>query len=203
MIDFPANPTLGQSFNSVTGGVYTWDGVAWSLIATGLDRWAMRGIGEIYMLNTALTGVEIPPATTDGTVWIELTAGLTGAGAFNNGKLTTESVTGSAPLVNATAVIALSGSPMNGQTVDLINTEGRILRPSTSPGTKQTDAFQSHKHTYPAATSTANNLAISGSAPSGTVLSSTPIDDGVNGTPRLGNETRMKNVGVKAYMRIK
>lgn len=203
MIDFPTSPTIGQIFNSLTGGIYTWDGVAWSLSNSGFDRWAARGIGEFYMVNTALAGVDIPPDTTDATVWIELTAGLTGAGAFNSGKLTTESVSGSAPLVLATAVISFSGSPMNGQTVDLINSEGRILRPSTSPGLKQADAFQSHVHQYGAGTSNANNQAITGSAPSGNIQSSTPVNDGTNGTPRLGNETRMKNVGVKAYMRIK
>jgi hypothetical protein len=31
MIDFPSSPTLGQVFNSGTGTIYTWDGVAWNL----------------------------------------------------------------------------------------------------------------------------------------------------------------------------
>lgn len=35
----------------------------------------------------------------------------------------------------ASAVVSLVDSPLNGKTVRLLNTEGRILRPSTSPGT--------------------------------------------------------------------
>lgn len=31
MIDFPSSPSVGQIFNSGTGPVYIWDGVAWSL----------------------------------------------------------------------------------------------------------------------------------------------------------------------------
>lgn len=31
MIDFPASPVAGQKFNSGTGGIYTFDGVAWNL----------------------------------------------------------------------------------------------------------------------------------------------------------------------------
>jgi len=209
MIDFPSNPTVGQVFNSLTGGIYTWDGVAWSLTNSGFDRWNVRGIGEIYMVNTALAGVDIPPDTTSATVWVELTAGLTGAGAFNNGKLTTETVTGSAPLVLATAVIALTGSPMNGQTISLLNTEGRILRPSASPNTLQDDALQGHFHTNISGYQVIN-VSGSGTRDFGTGARSTPVasvgapsTDGTNGTPRTANETRMKNIGVKAYMRIK
>lgn len=31
MIDFPSSPSVGQIFNSGTGPIYVWDGVAWSL----------------------------------------------------------------------------------------------------------------------------------------------------------------------------
>lgn len=175
--------------------------------------WQMRcGIGQVYVVDTSKTGAEIPPSTTTGPVFIELTAGLTGVGNFNNGKLTSESVTGSAPLVLATATINLASSPMNGQVIDLLNTEGRILRPSTSAGTKQDDQSQGHGHNF-----VVSNGQRGVGSPSGTVditsgggspatltdRVTTAISDGTNGTPRVGTENRMKNVGVKAYMRIK
>lgn len=34
MIDFPSSPSVGQIFNSGTGPIYVWDGVAWSLTTT-------------------------------------------------------------------------------------------------------------------------------------------------------------------------
>ena len=33
MIDFPNSPTTGQIYNSGTGPIYIWDGVAWSLVS--------------------------------------------------------------------------------------------------------------------------------------------------------------------------
>ncbi|MEH7903991.1 hypothetical protein V7794_22610 [Rhizobium laguerreae] len=168
-------------------------------------KWRSRAIGEVVLLNTAITGVDIPPSTTSDTVWIELTSGLTGVGAFNNGKLTTETVSGSAPLVLATAVVNYVSSPMIGQTIRLLNTEARIQRPSTSPGTLQNDQIQDHSHTLRfsdmsgsvggsdvARFNSANNV-LSG-AQSGSI--------GTLVASRFGDETRMKNIGVKAYMRI-
>lgn len=223
MIDFPSSPAIGQSFTSGTGGVYTWDGVAWNLTGVGFDKWSLRGIGEWYFADTSRAGVEIPPQSNALSTWIELTAGLTGVGAFNNGKLTSESVSGSTPLVIATAVISLAGSPMNGQTVDLLNTESRIIRPSTSPGTKQNDALQevtgyfelrkmSDGTAMYVGTNGAfsNNPSAGGAAPRngaapGAALSSDAINFALSGGPgaRTAVETRMKNLGVKAYMRIK
>lgn len=178
-------------------------------------KWRTRGIGEIYSVDTSKTGVDIPPSTTSDTVWIELTAGLTGVGAFNNGKLTSESTTGSAPNVLSTAVINFAGSPMNGQTVDLLNTEGRIVRPSTSPGTKQAGAVESHRHQTVAAVDVTGSTAMSASnSPAQSYTSGTSsanyqlmgnaTEPAVGRTSAYGsgNETVMKNVGVKAYMRI-
>jgi hypothetical protein len=42
MLDFPGSPSVGQTFNSGTGAIYVWDGVAWSIAtsqtATALSR---------------------------------------------------------------------------------------------------------------------------------------------------------------------
>lgn len=174
--------------------------------------WQCRcDVGGYYYVDTSKAGAVAPPSTTTGPVFIELTAGLTGVGAFNNGKLTSESVSGSAPLVLATAVISVTGSPMNGQTVDLINTEGRILRPSTSPGTKQNDAFQNTTGTIDIFGSTASGTdafsaaGISGTRPSAGANGGVRVTFDASNSPgaRASTETRMKNVGVKAYMRVK
>lgn len=211
-----ADDNLFQTLDIATGKVTYSDGTSDDAITAALNatafiesmKWRSRGIGELYTVNTAITGVDTPPSTTTDTVWIELTSGLTGVGGFNNGKLTSESISGSAPLVLASAVINFTGSPINGQTVQLLNTEGRIIRPSTSPGTLQNDQMQGHFHSLTPPTSP-SDYNTGGSAGSGTARTSAaqvvgaPTTDGTNGTPRTGLETRMKNIGVKAYMRIK
>lgn len=169
------------------------------------QKWRSRFIGEVVFSNTAITGAEIPPSSTADTVWIELTMGLTGVGAFNNGKVTSETVSGSAPLVSATVVINFGASPMNGQTVRLINTESRILRPSSSAGTLQDDAFQDHAHGVVGSDGSGGGVAIlngaaGGFSPNNKTANAATAATG--GTPRIANETRMKNIGVKAYMRI-
>ncbi len=215
------NVTLDPDASEKINGSNTFvlqDGFASDIICTGsafftdkalsslstLMKWRSRGIGELYFADTSIVGVDIPPSTTTDTVWIELTSGLTGSGGFNENKLTSENVSGSVPLVLASAVINFAGSPMNGQTVRLLNTEGRILRPSTSPGTLQNDASQGHRHNWTGATGAGGAQVGSGSGFSitATAVTTDPITDGTNGTPRTANETRMKNIGVKAYMRI-
>ncbi|KRB51782.1 hypothetical protein ASE04_09620 [Rhizobium sp. Root708] len=176
------------------------------------SKWKTVKIGEHYYANTALAGVDVPPVSDPDVTFVELTAGLTGSGNFNNGKLTSESVSGSAPLVSASAVISVSGSPMNGQTIRLLNTEGRIVRPSTSPNTLQDDTYQGHWHNYDSNSGGRGTATVVGqtdvidSASAGAVKTDRvkgSISDGVNGTPRTANETRMKNIGAKAYMRVK
>jgi len=169
-------------------------------------KWRTWPLGVVYMVDQTLTGAEIPPSSTTETVWIMLSAGQTGAGLFNNGKLISESVSGSAPLVQATAVVSFTGSPMNGAVVDLLNTEGRILRPGASSGVKQNDAFQGHRHLggNPMSIGGSNGeVEAGGNYERNTYSESDGTDSGSNGTPRVSNETRMKNVSVRAFMRIK
>lgn len=169
------------------------------------SKWRPRGIGEIYYANTAIAGVDIPPSDTTDTVWVELTSGLTGVGAFNENKLTSESVSGSAPLVLASAVVNFAASPINGKTIRLLNLEERILRPSVSPGTLQNDQIQDHGHTMLGSDGTGGGVAMINNgagafAPNNRTTSANISTAG--GAPRIGTETRMKNIGVKAYMRI-
>ncbi|MGO7565130.1 hypothetical protein ACC754_38670, partial [Rhizobium johnstonii] len=46
----------------------------------------------------------------------------------------------------ATGVVSLAVSPLDGQTINLWNSEGRIPRAGSSAVTLQNDAFQDHGH---------------------------------------------------------
>lgn len=191
---------------------------AWVLLNPTIDaKWTSKAIGEIYFApGTAANGYDHPPKAGPGFRYVLLTAGEDGVGEYNEGILTGESVSGTDPLVVATAVISLSGSPLNGRTINLINSEGRYLRASTSPGTVQNDASQGHRHLITAsghsrrgstgASTGGNWFGSSGDAIDGGIASVTsgdPATDGTNGTPRTANETRVKNLQGVAYMRIK
>lgn len=171
------------------------------------DGWATKAIGEEFPIAAHLTGISLPPSGTTGPVFILLTAGESDPGEFNHGKLTSESVSGSDPQVIATAVISFAGSPIDGQTVDLINTEKRILRPGVTSGTKLADAFQGHRHqgqiTSGALVGGNGGSWVSGYGYNNTDTTGGPVTDGTNGTPRTANETRNKSVSRVYYMRIK
>ena len=83
-----------------------------------------------------ITSAVPPPKDDPSFRYILCTAGQDGAGQYNEGILTGETVTGSAPLVNAIATVSLAGSPFNGQTIHLINTEGRFV------GAGEAEAFE-------------------------------------------------------------
>lgn len=169
------------------------------------DPFAFQPIGIPFYASVGIAGT-VAPVNTGRSRYIKLTAGLTGSGQFNNGLLTSESTSGSAPLILSTAVVSLVGSPINGQTIRHYNTEGRILRPGTSPGTLQDDAFQGHRHqlsTLAPGVLGSNGTPASGNAAgNATVTSLDPVQDGTNGAPRTANETRMRNQAGEMYMRI-
>ena len=162
-----------------------------------VDPWLMQPIGVPIPVYDQMAGVSAPP-TTAAYRYIKLTA----ADAYNAGVLTSESVTGSAPLVLATAVISLAGSPLNGLSVNLINTERRVLRAGSS-GAIEADAFQGHQFVI---AYTNLNYALGGYPGlynTGQSAVSAITSDGTNGTPRIANETRGKNIGATYYMRVK
>ncbi|SIR82691.1 hypothetical protein SAMN05878276_0422 [Aquipseudomonas alcaligenes] len=176
-----------------------------------IDPWACLPIGVPVPVFTHITGVSAPP-TDRSYRYIKLTA----SDSYNSGVLTSESVSGSAPLVLASAVVSLSGSPINGRTVQLINTERRALRAGSS-GTLQDDALQGHWHDIYRATDGGrprNSGGAVGPGANAALLNNTAaidnnsylardiITDGTNGTPRTANETRAKNIGADYYMRI-
>lgn len=173
-------------------------------------RWQMTPIGLPFGVWSHLAGVDIPPNDNPNYRYIKLTA----SDSYNTGVLTSESVSGSAPLVQATAVISDAGSPMNGQTVRLMNTERRVLRAGSS-GVVEADAVQGHHHlvrdsgglgiTRPAGGGVGGTSPTGAAAPAqgSEMVARALSNDGVNGEPRAANETRTKNIGVDYYMRIR
>lgn len=172
-------------------------------------KWLTVPIGGLIAVPN-LPGNDTPP--TDNALYRY--AKLTASDSYNTGILGSQSVTGSGALVQATAAITLAGSPMNGQTLRLINTERRFLRAGAA-NTVQNDALQDHahwaqgkndayKHTfnvYPIATTYGMNFAASGFADPNIAKSGLIHTD--NAARWDNDETRVKNLGVDYYMRIR
>jgi hypothetical protein len=225
--------TVATDFSGATDpAAFAWAFSKWADTATGLlkrrnaantawvvvgeifpsagTHWLGKAIGEIFYLRDDLAGVTAPPNTSASFRFIKLTA----SDPYNSGVLTGESVSGSAPLVVATATISLAGSPINGASVNLINTERRILRAGSS-GTVQNDSIQNitgSTGAYYRATNSGSTGAFTA-----TQFGPTPAVNGTAGSNpgdaasisfdaslsvRTSTETRPKNQGVTAYMRI-
>lgn len=155
--------------------------------------WMTKAVGEPFALRDDLAGVPLPPTNNDAYRYIKLTA----ADAYNTGVLTSESVSGSAPNVIATAVISLVGSPINGRTVNLLNTERRFIRAGSS-GTVEADTFRAHTHGL---SGNVPLLNVGGSEGDGPIAGNRAATGATNSTG--GAETRPKNQGASFYMRIK
>ena len=180
---------------------------------TGIAEGSGTPIGGYVTVQTDLTGAEEPDPDTH----IKLEAGLTGAGQYNEGKLGSESVTGSAPLVVATAQITDAESPLNGQTVHLLETERRFLRAGEA-GTVENDQMQQitgQFDTFSQSLAGAASGAFSGAQLASPVIASggsfnrigifldSANSPDARASETTDGETRAKNIGVSVYMRIK
>ncbi|WP_323026530.1 hypothetical protein [Castellaniella sp.] len=149
-------------------------------------------------------GAPVPPTDNPAFRYVLLTAGQTGAGGYNEGVLTSETVTGTSPLIEATATVNLAGSPMNGQLLHLINTEGRFVGAGAVEAVEN-DMFQGHEHTQYAVRNGSQGWSNNGglldvqyTTPTTGILSSATY-----GTPRIGDHTQPRAHRVPHYMRIK
>ena len=124
-------------------------------------------------------------------------------------------VTGSsyAPLTGNTTVPDARGQFLRGKNNGRIdgqeNPDGDVVL-----GTQQTDAIQGHKHNYTRSWLGANNfmhhpntsVGLATGADNPVVTSGNgvtdPVDDGSNGVPRTGLETRSKNITVNTFIKI-
>jgi hypothetical protein len=172
------------------------------------------GAGDaIEWLGTPIGGYITPfspPPTNDPRFrYVLCTAGQTGSGKYNNGILTDETVTGSAPLIEATAKVSLAGSPFDGLTIHLINTEGRFVGAGAAEAFED-DAFQGFRIGYSTG-QYVGHWRVQANSGSGvdpeslrtnTGASLIPISDGVNGTPRTGDHTQPRAHRLPHYRRI-
>ncbi|PTM95069.1 hypothetical protein [Mycoplana dimorpha] len=190
--------------------LYTLDTATGAITFGITDGWSTQPIGVPIPLLDNLAGVAAPPKD-KAYRYVRLTAGLTGAGGYNEGLLTGETVTGTAPLVEASAVINLAGSTINGRTIDLVNTSRRFLR-AGSAGVAEGDAMQNITGTLVMGSGV---RIAAGTGPFHTTFD--PISNGAGGGSNAGDrainfdlskaartatETRPKNLGVTYYMRV-
>lgn len=196
---------------------YTKTQVTELLAALVADPWAVQPIGVPIPVWRHLGDETVPPRD-KAYRYIKLTA----SDAYNAGVLSSEIVSGSEPLLLATAVVSLAGSPFNGRTVSLINTERRVLRGAEASGELLFDAVQGHAHMQavgedgvngntPNTSNTFDGGLTSGNVgirrSTGPVLNAVTIrgaiTDGASGALRSGGETRAKSISVTYYLRIK
>lgn len=105
-------------------------------------QWMAKAVGEVFALRDDIAGVNAPPNANADYRYVKLTA----SDAYNSGVLTDESVTGTGATISATATVSLAGSPFNGLTIHLLNTERRYVRPG-SAGVTEESTNLSHAHT--------------------------------------------------------
>ena len=183
------------------------------------DPFAAKAIAEPFAIWDHITGATAPDNS--GTAkFIRLTAGQSGVGEYNEGLLTDEQVSGSAPLVEADAEIVTG--PLAGQRVPLINTEMSFIRAGTDSGALQFDQTQKlvgefrTDGTLNPLRNNPNLSGVFGSAPateairpSGTADANTralTFDSAGSPNARVSDttegETRVKNRQATFYMRI-
>jgi hypothetical protein len=180
-------------------------------------KWLGTPVGETLALPTNLAGIVAPPIDNASFRYILLTAGESGVGEYNETILTGETVTGSAPLVVATSVINLAASPINGLTVNLLNSEGRYKKPGTVSGTVANDQMQEITGRLASSASSAaradqafssdTSTPIGGAGrtydAAGTNYNSTIYFDSADSPgARTGTSTDVKNIQYTYYMRI-
>ncbi|KNA57105.1 hypothetical protein A33_022108 [Vibrio cholerae AM-19226] len=101
-----------------------------------------------YQFASIPIGMEVafdtPPPTNDPRFrFVKLTYN----DAYNTGLLTSQTLSGSAPELVSTAVISAAQSPINGQTIDMINTMGTFIRPGVTAGVRKSSQNKTHTHT--------------------------------------------------------
>ncbi|MGU3188921.1 phage tail-collar fiber domain-containing protein [Vibrio cholerae] len=184
-----------------------------TIIRKSRSRYSATVAGILSITNTAPTGTTLVPYDT-GYQYASIPIGmevafdtppptndprfrfvkLTYNDAYNAGLLTSQTLSGSAPELVSTAVISAAQSPINGQTIDMINTMGTFIRPGVAAGVRQLSDNRSHNHT---AEGTRSNIGFLAAGP-GRDFSSTTVTTSASG----GVEARPYNISRVFYKRI-
>lgn len=190
-----------------------WACLNYQTYSTDFQVWGSQPLGVPFPVM--YEAVE-PPNDSPSYRYIKLTIN----DDYNDGVLISQTQTGTFPEIEATAVISLEASPLNGETVILSNTEQTFFRPGVS-GFRQGFLNASHTHTGTTVSAGAhihtfqvgsilvpgaggleggsgreyvNSTANTGSSGAHTHTFTTNANGGV--------ETRPRNVGATYYMRI-
>ncbi len=171
-------------------------------------------IGETFNLATHLNGI-VEPSNAGDAKFVKLTAGLDGAGQFNEGLLINETITGSGPTIEITAEIATG--PLAGNTIHLINSENRYLMPGKNSGAVANDQMQritgqfqggdsigakqirSASGAFTATGSTGNGIQSTAITPGPFIVD---FDSANSPSARTGDHTNVKHIETTYYMRI-
>lgn len=156
----------------------------------GLVQWFGKAVGERFDLDF---DAPLPPTDDPRLRFIVLTAGLTGPGGYNEGVLINETISGTSPNLNASAVIDLPGSSMDGITARLVNTTREFFRPGTKADAPQSSANLAHTHT-----GTTRGVKVNTSTGVNAVYDSSGTATGSSG----GVEARPRNIPAQYLMRI-
>lgn len=151
---------------------------------------SLRAVGEPFALWDHIPGCPIP-SNSGSAKFIRLTAGQSGVGAYNEGLISSESVSGSSPDIVATAIISVG--LMAGQTIRLINTTEEFFRPRTTSGLTQDDQLASHTHQAFFSVAGGSGSAVGVASSSGTSFATSATG---------GDETRPRNYSATYYMRV-
>ncbi|MBY3693866.1 hypothetical protein [Vibrio cholerae] len=136
-----------------------------TIIRKSRSRYSATVAGILSITNTAPTGITLVPYDT-GYQFASIPIGmevafdtppptndprfrfvkLTYNDAYNTGLLTSQTLSGSAPELVSTAVISAAKSPINGQTIDMINTMGTFIRPGVTAGVRKSSQNKAHTH---------------------------------------------------------
>lgn len=179
------------------------------------SKWLMKPLGEVFPLWDHLTGCEVPPTNDTRFRYVKLT-GTTGAvDAYNVGVLGNAVVSGVAPSATVKAPVVLTGSPMLGANVELINSSKRFIRPGPS-GVAEDSQNLSHNHTATQASHShttsipryvqdaQSNQGLHLTQTSGTVsYTSSAVTPAITVQNNGGDESRPNNIGATYYMRVK
>lgn len=158
--------------------------------------WNTRAIGEEIWLDDSNPAVAVPPTNNPLFRYIKLTAGENSIGGYNEDVLINENVSGSAPLIEATAEVNLPTSSFHGQTVRLLNTERRFVRSGDAGVVQGGSVDTNNRPIYVRTTQWGQG----GTHVGGGFLTVSSAD--ANLTISAGIETRPRNIGRTAYMRI-
>lgn len=151
--------------------------------------------------------------------FIQLSKDLTGAGLYNEGKITGQATVTTNETKFYTGIVDVAGSPINAETVTLINSTQNttdtdkavetFLGAGETAGVRLADQIQGHSHDIPADSylnqlgSMAGYTNVRSDGTSKTLpVEAVTITSNIHGTPRVGYNTRPVTVSAVWYMRV-